>query len=184
MALNKNEKLDLEKQVIHFMSDCTECYKDYVDIVSIARKKGFSVQRLNMGDNTTGMMLCDDNFFIAGTTTQRLIVVKKGLTEEQSRFIVAHELGHFAFKPTEKHRISHREYSSLRTNKEEQKADYFASALLMPKDQIIELIKKSGRQQSSERDIVLKISKAFKVSEAKAYNRLCDIKQLFSEEVI
>jgi len=184
MLLNTDEKLELENQVIDFLIDCTEHYKDSVDIVSIARQKGFSVQRLNMGDNTTGMMLCDDNYFIAGTTTQRLIVVKKGLTEEQSRFIVAHELGHFAFKPTEKHRISHREYTSLRTSKEEQKADYFASALLMPKDKIIGLIKKCVEQQNNEREIVLKISKIFKVSEAKAYKRFCDIKQLFPKEVI
>lgn len=183
MNLTLQQKTEIEQSVLDFCKDCNSLTSDAIDIVAIARQKGFEVQRLTLGHNTTGLLLCDQENLIAGTNTNKLIVVKKGLNEYQSRLIVAHELGHYSQMRTHT-QISHREYSRLKTNEDEQKADYFARAILMPKGQTINLINTLKKENKTDKEIISKISEYFRVTINKANIRYYEIKELYSLEMI
>lgn len=180
--LNDRMKIEIEEQVNKFCSDCDIATDGAVDIVSIARKKGFLVQRLNMGNDITGIILYDEDNYITGTDTHKLVVVKKGLSEEKSRFILAHELGHYSDLKGKKSQISHREYSKLGISIEEQKADYFARAILMPKERIINIITMLQKEELDENSIIKRIADEFRVSEAKARFRFYDVINLFMKD--
>ncbi|MBO5947464.1 ImmA/IrrE family metallo-endopeptidase [bacterium] len=175
MILTEERKEEIEKLITSFCEDCDLPQDGPIDVVLVARKKGFVVQRLNMGKDTTGMMLYDSENNIAGTNTNKLIVIKKGLPEEKSRLILAHELGHYAFQMGEKCKIASREYSRLKISPEEQDADYFARALLMPKNRIVSLIEKLKAQGLSDNEIICSIAEIFKVTESKAKLRFYDL---------
>ncbi len=182
MNLTLQQKTEIEQSVLDFCNDCNSPTSDAVDIVAVARQKGFEVQRLTLGHNTTGLLLCDQENLIAGTNTNKLIVVKKGLNEYQSRLIVAHELGHYSQMRTQT-QISHREYSKLRTNEDEQKADYFARAILMPKGQTINLINTLKKENKTDKEIISKMSEFFRVTINKATIRYYEIKELYPLEM-
>ncbi len=147
-----------------------------IDIIKFAIDNGFIVQTMNMGAQSTGMLLVDENNYINGTNTHKLIVVKKGLSEEQIRFIVAHELGHYFLSGENKRskQLAHREYVNLEKNEEEHKADYFALAFLMPENGVynfVNLLKNNGYARDKKR-VVRLVAALFNVTEKKAIARL------------
>jgi len=136
MDLDINEKKEIERIVTTFYENFDIANKDDIDIVSIACQKGFTVQRLNMGKDLRGMLLYDETHYIAGTRTNKLIVIKKGLSEEQSRYILARELGHYSLRGDKKSLV-HRDCFYKNNNLIEDKVDFFARSILMPKKLII-----------------------------------------------
>lgn len=176
MSIKNERKIEIERIIEEFLKQCKDSDNIPLDIVAIARNEGFTVQRLNMDNDTTGMMLYSSNNNIAGLNTNKLIVVKNGLSEEQSRLVLAHELGHYKMFRTEP-LTAHRRYSRLKNNKEEQEADYFARALLMPKKQIVAFINNlKGTEKELDNQYIIKaISEHFSVTEVKARLRFYDL---------
>lgn len=177
MTINDQRKDEIEKIVHQFCNDCTVSTNVPIDVVAIARKKGFNVQRLNMDKNTTGMLLYSKDNNIAGLDTNKLIAVKNGLPEEQSRLILSHELGHYCLFKNNTPLIAHRRYSHLQTNAEEQEADYFARALLMPLEHVVTMIKQMKSQGLDDNKIICNIAKTFNVTENKAKIRFYELLQ-------
>lgn len=177
MTIKDKRKDEIESVVRQFCDDCTVSVDDPIDVVAIARKKGFKVQRLNMDKNTTGMLLYSQDNNISGLDTNKLIAVKNGLPEEQSRLILSHELGHYSLFSNNSPLIAHRRYSHLQTNTEEQEADYFARALLMPQERIVAMIKQMRGQGFDDNKIICDIAKAFNVTENKAKIRFYELLQ-------
>lgn len=108
-----------------------------IDIVSIVKREGFDVEPRQMPIETTGCLLVNDTM----QNRERLIVVNKifknpsneiDVVFKKSRFITAHEYGHYILhKSSGNPYYAHRD-SDKRETKEELEADYFSRALLMP----------------------------------------------------
>lgn len=178
MSLSQEERRKIDEQAKIFIGNFELENNSTPDVIKLATKeKDFLVQTLNMGGGTNGMILVDEENYITNTNTHRLIVVKKGLPEEKIRFIVAHELGHFCFKPNHKVQLAHREIDKVDKDSEEEKADYFARTLLMPEDKVrafVNLIENSSFKCEKEKMIKL-ISVMFSVTSTKAELRYNDI---------
>lgn len=175
MSINEDRKKEIDKKIESECLDSIEHTGVPIDVVTIARKQGFTVQRLNMDKDTTGMLLCSEGSKVSGLDTKKLIVIKKGLSEEQSRLILSHELGHYILFSEGAPYVAHRKYSHLKISSKEQEADYFARALLMPKKVLLSFIKKLKSKGYDADSIIQQIAKKFKVSDAKAKIRYFEL---------
>lgn len=163
-----------------------------VDIVQLVKGKNFDVTTSEMDQNTTGCLFVNDLDTIMGTKTNRLIVVNKNFKNDdndenvilkKSRFITAHEYGHFILHKKEEISIYAHRDSDHRTEPEELQADYFARSILMP----YELFKKYVdtikilQLYNDIKDAIPLLSNIFKVTKDKASKRLDDLYELEAE---
>lgn len=111
---------------------------DYVEIVDFARRQGFEVGKSYLPKTEDGFILIQpDNAEGNGNAFgPRTIGVNASRDIPFNRFVVAHELGHFALHWQGEELYLHRDTKREKTPEEqrqEAEADYFAAALLMPK---------------------------------------------------
>ncbi len=110
-------------------------------------------------------MVNDNDFVDAEATTHRLIIVndkfknpnnENNAKVRKSRFITAHEYGHFILhKQPEEALYAHRD-SDKRENDLELEADYFARAILMPAETFlvfVDLLDEIVKKQRKKREI-------------------------------
>ncbi len=168
----------LDKQNIDLSENPT------IDIVSIVKKEGFDVEPRQMPIETTGCLLVND-------TTQnkeRLIVVNKifknpsneiDIVFKKSRFITAHEYGHYILhKSSDNPFYAHRD-SDKRETKEELEADYFSRSLLMPLKSFNSYFDTLKSISDNDDDFVISmLSLLFKVTKNKVNKRIEDLKIL------
>ncbi len=183
-AISISEKIELEKMVLSFYNNSDVDQNQIINIVAIARQHGFTVQTLNMSSSMNGMIMCDsENATRFGA--KKLIVIKKGLDEEEARFILAHELGHYLLHLNygSGDNIYYRDFSTNKKSKdiEEVKADYCARALLMPYYSIKQCINEG--MNISDTLSKLKIAKQLKVSLNNFLNRLIDVNEIIEEGI-
>ena len=95
---------------------------------------GFSVYDLDMDDNVSGIIIVDDKN-INGFDTNRIIVVNSKHPSTRKRFTIAHELGHYILNNRPQKCYAHRDSGEV-YDQEEKDANSFASALLMPEDDV------------------------------------------------
>lgn len=100
---------------------------NYVDIVDFVQKKGFSVGNALLPDSEDGFLAIQPN----GNTNEKIIGVNAGRPIEFKRFIIAHEFAHSVLHYKDGQVFLHRENKKGKDD-EENDADYFAAALLMP----------------------------------------------------
>lgn len=146
-----------------------------VDIKSLVKKLDFRVKELDFRDNrTTGMIAVNENEWIENTDTHRLIAVGKQLGHERSRFIIAHELGHYLLHKTQEQPLFARRDTDTNRS-DEPEAELFGRAILMPKDKMEEAVryfKSNERAQKAFSSISKFIGALFDVTEKKALVRL------------
>ena len=99
-----------------------------IDIVKFARHHGFIVGNAVLDDNDDGFLAIHPK-----RAKGKVIGVNRNLSLEWKRFIIAHELAHYALHYDGKEIYLHREHQQGR-NDMENDADYFAAALLMPRE--------------------------------------------------
>lgn len=179
--IEKNVMLSIEEKVNNLLSDADFTHSPYVDIVSIVKKDGFKVEPTEMDIDTTGCLLVNSD----ETNQTRLIMVntdfknpdnESDVVFKKSRFITAHEYGHFilhheAGKPIYAHRDTYH-----RTEPIELEADYFARSILMPLEQFklyYEILKDISK--NDEKFIIGILSKIFKVTKNKVEKRMGDL---------
>lgn len=136
-TLEKNRMLKIENEVNKITSTLDFSKSPFVDISSLVEKERFTVRPRLMEIETTGCLFVNDD----PENFERLIVVntifknpdnEKDVIFKKSRFITAHEFGHYKLhKPSQQSYYFHRD-SDKRDNQIELEADYFARALLMP----------------------------------------------------
>ena len=175
--MNNEQKKIIDTKISNLFSNFQQEQSSSFDIIKFATEnEKFLVQSLNMGEDTSGMMLYDKNNFVAGTNSNKLIVIKRGLSEEKSRFIVAHELGHYYLSDHNKPQLAHREIETI-DNEDEKKAEYFARSILMPKENVSKFIKllKDFDKNIPEEKIIKLIATMYTVTEKKAKIRYYEI---------
>jgi hypothetical protein len=143
-----------------------------IAIVSIANFYGFSVYEMPMDDSVSGLIMADDKN-IEGFDAKQIIVVNSKHTSKRKRFTIAHELGHYFIQNKPSHCFAHRDSGNY--SLEERYANNFASALLMPEDEIIRKVgnfKKSKIGDLPDSELINYIAGEFDVSQSAAAIRL------------
>ena len=134
-----------------------------IKIEEIAKSRGLKVMAYPLGDDVSGLLAIQDG---VGT-----IGYNQNEPKVRRRFTIAHELGHYEL---------HKEKSDLFVDKQfiyrsqnsghtpvnqalEQEANYFASAILMPTDQLRKAIEGTNMDLASE-EAIKELAKLFEVS--------------------
>ncbi|WP_285009628.1 ImmA/IrrE family metallo-endopeptidase [Pedobacter faecalis] len=138
-----------------------------VDVDLIARRCGVTVEKTDLGEDVTGLLVAQ------GETG--IIAYSPHQGEQRRRFTIAHELGHFVLHRNDgadtvfvdkdfivKYR-SNKSYSELEL-KQEQEANAFAASLLMPKEFVLEEITSPMLKNLSESDVISELARIFNVS--------------------
>lgn len=179
--ITKDKMLEIENKTKNLLSNVNLKESPYVDIVSIVKGAGFEVEPCEMDVETTGCLLVNDDKDVK----KRLIMVntffknpenEKDVVFKKSRFITAHEYGHFILhkepgQPLYAHRDTYH-----RTDPIELEADFFARSILMPLQYFkmyYNLLNELGK--NDEVFTIEMLSKLFKVTKNKVKKRVGDL---------
>lgn len=142
IVFKKDELIKMEENISEFLSkrDFSSC--DTKDPVKFAKKLGFSVFLADF-DEIDGIIIVNEyEKKIGKFENNKIIAVNSSASKPCKRFIIAHELAHYiqaSSKETGKIVYAQRDHcpfpgTGIR-DREEQKTDYMAAALLMPKEE-------------------------------------------------
>lgn len=144
----------------------------------LTKEYDFKIGAQALDENTTGILLVDDDRYIPDTDTHRLISVNRNLGVEDEyvynlkrRFIVAHEFAHFILHKNRHTQFAHRD-TDKKDTPEEREADYFARCLLMPRKLLCDVLDVDGIKEQSLCDKANIISRLFSVTLTKAKIRI------------
>lgn len=179
--LKKERMLEIEGTVSNILQGIDFSESPYVDIVHLVKKDNFTVNPTNMPIETTGCIFVDDNLGKNGRTILVNTRFKNPDNEsdvvfKKSRFITAHEYGHFKLhKQIGEPMYAHRD-TYHRTDKIELEADYFARSILMPLEQF-KAYQKAANDigKNDEEFTILTLSRIFNVTMNKARKRTEDL---------
>lgn len=181
LNIEKSRMLEIEDKVSKILSGINFNNSPYVDIVSLVEKDGFDVETSEMDIETTGCLLVSDE----PKNRKRLILVNTNFKNpknepdvvfKKSRFITAHEYGHFILHKEDGQPIYAHRDTYHRTEPIELEADYFARSVLMPLDQFksyYKILNQLG--ENDEKFTIEMLSKLFKVTRNKVQKRVEDL---------
>ena len=178
----KKEITELAKKILRESS----CFYPKFDLIKLLQdEENFQIICQNMQDETTGYILINDNEFIPGTTTHKLIAVNNCFENDANflqrrRFIVAHEFAHSVLHKNDALLYAHRDVAH-RNDILEKEADYFALCLLMPEELVKTVLNDNSKQEMSFEQKVDCVSEAFYVTEKKARERLKELYNVGSQ---
>lgn len=185
--IKRERMVEIEKLTSDLLKDLDFTDSPYVDIVSLVKKDKFKVEPVAMDWETTGCLLVNDDT----DKTERLITVntvfknpekEPDVVFKKSRFITAHEYGHFILhKKVGAPIYAHRD-TDHRTDIKELEADYFARSVLMPIKQFkifYHVLNEMGGED--ETFTIETLSRLFKVTRNKVKKRIGDLAVLAGE---
>lgn len=154
----------------------------------LTHEYSFEIQSRIINDDTTGLLLVDDNDIVPGSSSHRVIVINKKLIDDvdyikKRRFICAHEFGHFILHKKDQKVYAMRDTKN-KSNIIEQEAEYFAYCLLLPSNLINNLLTREDikpfiEELQEQYDLSMDdiVSNLFNVTKKKAAARLADMGQ-------
>lgn len=180
-SLSKEKKKQIEKVADGFVSNIDFKKTPYIDIVSMVKKDGFVVETREMDIETTGCLFVDESDTSNPRRTILVNTIFKNPDDEEdvvfkkSRFITAHEYGHYKLHQTLRaHRDTYHKKEQI-----ELEADYFARSILMPLDYFRLCYETLSDFSSNDEDYVTTmLSKFFKVTKNKVRLRIQDLDEL------
>lgn len=181
ILLTLEEKSNIDAKIVEIRNEYPSTQDNNFDLIDFLKTKfSFEIIEVPLSDETTGMIIVDDNNLLAfkNFKTNRIIVTTSKLNQfvnyfQKRRFIIAHEFGHFILhKKKQQIQFAKRDTEHFNT-KEEQQAEYFARSFLMPEDKVKEII--LSINDSSVNEKVDEIKKVFNVTENKARYRLQEL---------
>ena len=146
-----DEMAKMENVVSSFLEENQITLTPPVDIFKFATELGFDIRAAKLPGEIEGLIIVDESSEkISKFRTSKVIGYNIKFDLIKNKFIVAHELAHYIDKKMSQddHRskivVAAREpcgpdYSN---NVDEQRKDYIAAALLIPKDDLLEKLKK------------------------------------------
>lgn len=142
--LTVEEMNELEKNITDFLTQHNIKLEVPVDIFNVADDLGFDVRGVEFPSELEGMILVNEQLdTISGFNSNKIIAYNLRKDIDSKKFIVGHELAHYievkVKNPNAKVVTAARErVNDYKGNREEQKKDYMAAALLVPKDDLRE----------------------------------------------
>lgn len=181
--ITKERKIEIEKTVQKVLGDYDFEKLPAVDISTIVKQYGFKVKTAELPIETTGYLYVDDT---ASSGENKIIIVNKTFANpdnesdvvfKKSRFITAHELGHYLLHKKDKEIYAHRDINR-REDEVELEADYFARSILMPLAVFRRYVQVCTELSGDENFTAEILSKVFHVTKNKVKKRMEDISQL------
>lgn len=125
------------------LESCTNGVNSYaVDVGAILTKLGISFYEYDFTESNQEMFSCNSTGEIVGAIVLRgndlSVFVSSKCSEEEQRFIMAHELGHCCLHSAtlKNNKVEYSKKSNFVANKHEDEADLFAMELLIPEDSL------------------------------------------------
>ena len=124
----------IESNVGTLLTEYGYCFEvdTRVDIVDFAQNLGFVVGNAELPDDEDGFLAIQPQDSGENKSLRKVIGVNSKRPLDLKRFIIAHEVAHWALHYKDGQVYLHRENKKGK-NREENEADYFAAALLMPR---------------------------------------------------
>lgn len=160
MELENMEKMQIEAQVTSFLKMFGYRFDqdDYVDVVKFVQQLGFTVGNAQLADTEDGFLAIQKG----DTSNDKIIGVNANRSLEWKRFIIAHEFGHSVLHYKAGEIYLHRENKKGKDG-EENDADYFAAALLMPERSFKRLYEKFASEGSNRTAICFQLATKYRV---------------------
>lgn len=188
-VIEKRKMLEIERKTADLLKGVDFEKSPYVDIVSLVKKDNFKVEPTPMDIETTGCLFVNEdennpnrlitvNTFFKNPENESDVVFKK------SRFITAHEYGHFILHQEQGEPIYAHRDTYHRKEPNELEADYFARSILMPLNQFstyYDILNEMGN--NDEPFTVEMLSKLFKVTKNKVKKRIGDLLVLSNDSI-
>jgi Zn-dependent peptidase ImmA (M78 family) len=153
-----------------------------VDVDLIAKYCGVAIEETDLGTDVSGLLV------VQGDTA--VIAYNPDQSDKRRRFTIAHELGHFALHRDSKNETifvdkdfivkyrSNKSYSEVEI-RQEQEANAFAAALLMPKEFIFNELSNDTMRNLSESQLIEELAAKFNVSVPAMTFRLTNLNILY-----
>ena len=179
MTIRKERYEQIENLVSSKIEEHDLCRPSFDLIKFLKEKEGFEIVLQSMPDDTTGLIIMNDNEPIQNTNLKKLIAINSSLQSDpdyiqRRRFIIAHEYAHSQLHKQNSVLFAHRDTKKKETDAE-QEADCFARCLLMPRKLMYPIVTDEKFQQLNEHEKERYISRVFNVTEKKARQRLTDL---------
>lgn len=176
---NKSEMNEMENIIKKFLLSNNIELSIPVDIFEIASNIGFDIRGSEFREHLEGLILVNENeSTIAGFNSNKVIAYNCKMDIDSKKFIVAYELAHYIEEKTNNDntkiviaaRDHAKEYSY---DVDEQRKDYIAAALLIPKDDFIHRFPKDS--VNIDEAFFQKVSKIYNVNYDLAKRRVKEI---------
>ncbi len=169
------EKKAIEEKVTALLSQYSydQDRDDYIDIIDFVKKQGFSVGNALLSESEDGFLAIRPSSIIKGNS-DKIIGVNVNRSLELKRFIIAHEFAHSVLHYGSGQVFLHRENKKGK-GEEENDADYFAAALLMPRDSFKRVYQRLKAENLPENMIYLKLAAIYKVPSESVLRRISEI---------
>ena len=152
----ENEITEMETLVENFLQETQIQQTIPIDIFEFATNLGFDVRGAEFGESLDGVILVDETLDkIEGFESNKIIAYNCFKDIFTKQFIVAHELAHYIKEKNNSKNtkivVAARDHSNdYSKNKEEQKMDYIAASLLVPKNDLCQFLKKETDPTTSQ----------------------------------
>ena len=152
----------------------------YVDIIKFVRRFGFTVGNAALGKYETGFLaICPGSDGLPAG--EKIIGVNSRCSLEWKRFVIAHEFAHSVLYYRPGQIYLHRKCRNAK-NEEDEAADYFADALLMPRKPFLRALLQFTEKGYQRNAVGMELSVIFKVPLARVSCRIRDIMKIGAGE--
>lgn len=178
---SKAQMDEMEEMISAFLKKNQMALSVPVDIFALATDLGFDVRAAALPKRIEGLILVDESAEkIEGFNSNKVIAYNILLDIDEKKFIVAHELAHYI-----EEKCSHGDESGkiviaardhepgYSTNVDEQRKDYIAAALLIPRDDLNS--KYTQRAQSKDENFYRELADHYRVDNRLAERRIEEV---------
>ncbi len=175
VKFSEEEMQQMEKVVEEFFKIMKIQCALPIDIFKVATDLGFDVRGAEFEEKLEGLIVVNENIDkIDGFNSNKIIAYNCSKDINTKKFIVAHELAHYISEKTnacdKKIVFATRDReANYSENKGEQKMDYIAASLLIPKNDLCQFLKKTSNVTVSQ------VAEKYKVSEELAQRRISEV---------
>jgi len=167
-CMNTNQ---IEKKALELLKKYNKL-KIPVPIKNLIKEIGINLSPYDLGEDVSGVLVVDNGEYRIGYNSTE--------SPARQRFTLAHELGHFMLHKNKQQEVfvDNVTYMFRKNNartkdyKIEMEANQFAAAILMPKDLLKKEIEVLDDGFISDHDMIVELSKKFKVSQIAMTYRL------------
>ena len=174
---NKTEIDEMEDILSRFLKHYNIELIPPVDIFDVLYKIGFDVRGAKFDEALDGLILVNEEIsIIKGFDSNKVIAYNCNKNIMEKKFIVAHELAHYIEEKVKnidtRIVVAARDHEgNYSSDKNEQRKDYIAAAILIPKDDL----KKRFSKSHSEANVAEKIAGFYNVELTLAKRRIAEV---------
>lgn len=176
IKFSKQDMQEMENKITAFIETAKIERIVPVDIFKFATDLGFDVRGAEFEEQLEGLLLVNEFLDeVDGFVSNKIIAYNCYKDIYTKKFIVAHELAHYIYEKTDacdkKIVLASRDHKDgYSSDEKEQRMDYIAASLLVPKDDLIMYLSNNKNATS------LQVAERYKVPEKLAQRRIEEVR--------